>query len=71
MKANKFTAADKTTVIDKMRDRSGAIYLKMVDGSIRCEKRRRNHSELSGKSWRRLVIRQRRADREAAKENAK
>ncbi len=52
--------ADKNTISEKIKDRAGKIYAKMVDGSIR---RLDPLKPWRGKSERRQVLQDRRTDR--------
>jgi len=54
------TNADKTTISEKIKDRVGKLYAKMLDGSIR---RLDPLKPWHGKSERRQVLKQRRLDR--------
>ena len=54
---HRHTAADKTTISEKIKDRAGKIYAKMLDGSIH---RLNPLKPWRGKSERRQVIKERR-----------
>jgi len=56
------TNADKTTISEKIKDRAGNLYAKMLDGSIR---RLDQQKPWRGKSERRQVLKARQSERVA------